>query len=1030
MKPIKLTINAFGSFLKETTIDFNILNQAGFYLITGATGSGKTTIFDAIMFALYNEASGDIREVDGFRNDLALDDNPTYVEFTFEKDNIIYCVTRSPRYSIKTRKTPLEAKAKLIYGNTIVEKTKQVDEKIISILGLSSTQFRQLIMLAQGEFMKLIHAKSNERDEIFRKIFGTEILDKIENLLKEETKTLKLEQSTLEQQINKLIISIPNIDKYRTISLVEKDLNHTNELIDELNELISLNKDTDIHLEEDIKSKDKELIALITSKESARSINQDFEILKTLNEEFTKTKKNESAVNELRNKIKILKQLEPAKVLYDDLQNLTKQINITKSQLEANKMELSSKQEELNVYIDNSNMIELDRASLENLKKTKQEIEQNISLLKEIEELDKVLLEHNTKLTNVENLIINTKKEKENLIITIETLKQEIETLSDCVVNQNIILGNIEKLKDLYKELEILVTLNKQLLAEKTNLANNINDYQVLYAKYQKELELYNHAELTYFNNIAGVLAKELKENEPCPVCGSKEHPSIANLSNEVITKEELDNKFNNLEALRIKKDEKLLTVETFKTKITSIINQLIAALNISDETLIDEALITLRNNYDNLSKQYQEELDKCNKQIEKKKHLEKELSESNDKQTLIDININDLNEQKLTITANLSSVKGNLESLTSKLTFSNTIEELELAKEERNEAILLLEEAINGFDEGLKKVQEEYKLIEGKLQQSNDYLSNIVKTYSQIQNRYNDLIDDMDLDLNVLNNLESHFNDLINLSIYVEKVSIYDVSINNLQKQINEYKEKLKDKTYIDTSTLDEQISKLTKELETLKTSQSNLKTVLIKQIDIYNELKNIYIEYVNKTKEYTDTLDLSLIANGQNQKYLSFERYVLVEYFDNILSHANIRLSKMTNGRYLLYRKVDLAKGRAQQGLDMEIFDFETGKKRDVKTLSGGETFKAALSLALGLADAIENKVGAISIDTLFIDEGFGTLDDESLHQAIEILLELKSDNKSIGIISHVQELKDIISTKLVVTKDEEGSKIKIIA
>mgnify|MGYP003305697984 FL=1 len=194
--------------------------------------------------------------------------------------------------------------------------------------------------------------------------------------------------------------------------------------------------------------------------------------------------------------------------------------------------------------------------------------------------------------------------------------------------------------------------------------------------------------------------------------------------------------------------------------------------------------------------------------------------------------------------------------------------------------------------------------------------------------------------------------------------------------------------------------------------------------------ELKYIYNEYTLVSKEYIDTLDLSSVANGQNQKRLSFERYVLVEYFDNILSHANIRLSKMTNGRYLLYRKVDLSKGRSQQGLDMEIFDFETGKKRDVKTLSGGETFKAALSLALGLADAIENKVGAISIDTLFIDEGFGTLDDDSLHQAIEILLDLKSDNKSIGIISHVQELKDIISTKLIVTKDEEGSKINIIA
>ena len=172
-----------------------------------------------------------------------------------------------------------------------------------------------------------------------------------------------------------------------------------------------------------------------------------------------------------------------------------------------------------------------------------------------------------------------------------------------------------------------------------------------------------------------------------------------------------------------------------------------------------------------------------------------------------------------------------------------------------------------------------------------------------------------------------------------------------------------------------------------------------------------------------------MSLVASGQNKKYLSFERYVLVEYFDNILNHANIRLKKMTNGRFMLYRKVDKTKGRAQQGLDMEIFDFETGKRRDVKTLSGGETFKAALSLALGLADAIENKVGNITIDTLFIDEGFGTLDEESLHQAIEILLELNSDNKSIGIISHVQELKDIIPTKLIVTKSDNGSSVKIV-
>ena len=193
MKPIKLVLNAFGSFLEKTEIDFNILNSSGFYLITGATGSGKTTIFDAIMFALYGEASGDTRTSEGFRSDFADDKNPTYVEFTFEKDNIIYKVTRSPRYSVSYRQTPIDSKASIEFENKVVEKTNLVNEKISEILGLTAPQFRQVIMLAQGEFMKLIHAKSSERDEIFRKIFGTEVFEKVSRLLKEETKGKKYE---------------------------------------------------------------------------------------------------------------------------------------------------------------------------------------------------------------------------------------------------------------------------------------------------------------------------------------------------------------------------------------------------------------------------------------------------------------------------------------------------------------------------------------------------------------------------------------------------------------------------------------------------------------------------------------------------------------------------------------------------------------------------------------------------------------------------------------------------------------------
>ena len=191
MRPIKLTINAFGSFLETTIIDFETLNNSGFYLVTGETGSGKTTIFDAIMFALYGEPSGNIREQEGFRNDLAEDKNKTFVELVFEKDYKRYTITRSPKYSVPSRTTAFTEKASLVYDDEVIEKKKTVDEKILEIIGLTVDQFRQVIMLAQGEFMKLIHSNSKEKDEIFRKIFGTEILDEISNLLKDEAKNIK-----------------------------------------------------------------------------------------------------------------------------------------------------------------------------------------------------------------------------------------------------------------------------------------------------------------------------------------------------------------------------------------------------------------------------------------------------------------------------------------------------------------------------------------------------------------------------------------------------------------------------------------------------------------------------------------------------------------------------------------------------------------------------------------------------------------------------------------------------------------------
>ena len=244
MKPIKLVMNAFGSFLEKTEINFNILNNAGFYLITGPTGSGKTTIFDAIVFALYGEASGDTRSTEGFRSDFADDKNETYVEFTFEKDDITYTIRRTPRYSVSYRSTPIESKVSLVFKDTTIEKIVNVNEAINKIIGLSSSQFKQVIMLAQGEFMKLIHAKSYERDEIFRKIFGTEVFEKVSKLLKEETKNVKDKLKVTEELMKRYIINIPDAKNYLNYNSTLLDLNNTDYLINELAEKISDNEKT------------------------------------------------------------------------------------------------------------------------------------------------------------------------------------------------------------------------------------------------------------------------------------------------------------------------------------------------------------------------------------------------------------------------------------------------------------------------------------------------------------------------------------------------------------------------------------------------------------------------------------------------------------------------------------------------------------------------------------------------------------------------------------------------------------------
>ena len=1029
MKPIKLILNAFGSFLETTEIDFTVLNNSGFYLITGATGSGKTTIFDAIMFALYGEASGDVRSSEGFRSDFAEDKNPTYVEFTFEKDNIIYKITRSPRYSVEYRTTPIESKVSLVYEQHIIEKTINVTEAINEILGLTADQFKQVIMLAQGEFMKLIHAKSSERDEIFRKIFGTEIFEKVSKLLKQETKDVKDKLKLNEELIKRLIISIPNYESYQNYLPVVTDLYNTSFLIEELDSNINLSKNLIIENEEKLSVLSNDLINLNTERETAKLINEDFNTLKLETDKLQQLEDKKDTIKLKTKQIGILNEVSKVKPLYDKLININLQVNTLVKTYETNVAILEEKQETLNFFIDQTNMIEIDRLSLKNLLKAKEEIDNNIRLKQEIET-------HLTKITTIRQELIKLKDELDNLINekniviqNIEDINITIKELSKYQLEHDITLNKIKIQEENIKEFD-----KNKTLFEESNILNNqlkesIEKYQEYVKTYENAHAKYLSLENSYFKNIAGVLAKELQEGTSCPVCGSKTHPNPASISGETISKEELDKMFADVEGYRFIKDEQLIKIETLKAKYNSIIKQLFDNLKINDEDKISDTINKISNEYNETLTNLNNYLNECLNKLTELTKLEQNKQTYENK--LIDIENENIKLTKSVDELNnkISLTEGSVAALEAQLTFSNTIDELIIAKEERTEAIAILEEAISGFDKEHALAKEEHQLIKGKVEENLNQLTILKSEQDKILKEYNEYIEKESISKEILDNIEIYISDLVNLSTYVKEVTEHESIYKTCKKQVSDLLKKLKDKQQQNIEEFDKLITVKEQAINSLKESLTNLNNIYNKQIQVSSELTIAYTEYQELCKLHDDLSSMSLVASGQNKKYLSFERFVLVEYFDNILNHANIRLKKMTNGRFMLYRKVDKTKGRAQQGLDMEIFDFETGKRRDVKTLSGGETFKAALSLALGLADAIENKVGNITIDTLFIDEGFGTLDEESLHQAIEILLELNSDNKSIGIISHVQELKDIIPTKLVVTKNDNGSSVKIV-
>ena len=895
MKPINLRISAFGPYKDEVNIDFTKLGENGIFLITGDTGAGKTSIFDAISFAIFGEVSGSNRPIQTLRSDFADINIDTYVELEFVHKNRKYKILRNPSYEKPKKKgegfTKKSADASLEYDDVVVSGIKNVDIKIEEILGINAKQFKQISMLAQGEFLKILFAESKERTEIFRKIFDTNIYNSIARKLKEK---LKINEDELKELKNSFITNTANIlwEKEKYINLDSK-----------INEI-------------DIDN-----------------------VLKELEQELEENKEENTNIEE-----EITKQEREIKVIEENI----------------------SKQEELNLKIENYKQL---LTKQNEYKKQEEEIEKLKNKIAQNQKIREIIKPKADKVNNEKEIIKKLEKD-------LDTIKRNIQIGNAKEKEHEKKVEIVNKIGEKYKEYNNYLEIKKELL-EKANIIKNIENLEITknnslkeYEQLEKEYKIINNEylekESEFFKEQVGIIAEKLEENKPCPVCGSMTHPNIAKKSASVLSKEELEKIKENLE---IKQNNKLKKQEEC-IKVNSQINILIQEIGKESDNKL--------------------ELESAKNKLKEEFNINKEK--------LISIEQTILKEYKSILNKDLDITKFEYDK------FKDSI--IDLINLEKNELVkskTLQEEKMNQLQESNLRLDKYTK----------EYFNELLKLRFKNEEEYNKIL---------LTNIEIE-NIQKNIEDFTRNVAINNTKISDLEKEA-------KGKSTKDLKIQKEKLMAYKNILIEKRKEYVKVKGKLDNNMRIYKLLLENAKELKQKIKDFIIYDELSRTANGTlaGKKRIEFEQYVQATYFDMVILEANKRLAKMTENRYFLIRKEEPEKISDKIGLDLEVKDNYNGKIRDVKSLSGGEAFKAALSLALGLSDVIQSYSGGIVVDTLFIDEGFGSLDTESREQAINTLSLLIDNNKLIGIISHVTELKERIDKKIIVTKTSDGSKIEI--
>ena len=876
MKPLNLILSAFGPYADETVIDFTRFGEDGIFLIAGDTGAGKTTIFDAISFALYGEASGgrERRRSKSFRSDYASPKAETYVELTFRHRDETWRIRRNPEYERPKKTgegtTTQMANATLTNVDTdeVYEGVNEVKARLDELLGLTQDQFTQTVMIAQGDFLKILNASSDERKLLFQKLFDTSIYAELQRKLKEKNSACDREREDLNRRITIAAGKIdpePDFPERENIALYRTDAKYADLLSECLGRLIEGERAENTRATREKTAAGERSEALIRDIAEGSAVNGDFDAMEKAKASLASLLDEQSAMDDLA----------------DRLGRARRAQGLTTDEA----------------------LMRKNTAELQEQRKALEEATQALAFA------EKALPEAKARQEAAESHA----KEADELLASARQL-------SDC----------IPVLKDLEAQQRAL-DRQKRLMAKLKKASDQAD-------------QVYAAAKEGYYRSQAGLLAVELEEGKPCPVCGALSHPQPAQLTDESVTKEDMEE------------------ADRRHRKAADALHG------------ADNALTTLQT--------------QVNK--DKARLHEKDIQADETEQHLIQ-RIGDLESRAQQIRSAIDESRKAWADLTNKIEKSRAIVE-----EGHNRLAALLE-----TEDRLKKQFQEHLNTAGFDDERAYRLAKLPES-----------------DMNEIDQRLKKFG--------AQKTSLID--------QVAGLGEKLAGKKRMDLSGLEQQQKDWKARKETAEAREAALTKKLALHEDALKEIREARRQQKRREEHWAVIRDLynccAGIAGGNRRATLTFEAYVQQYYFKQVVAAANKRLTVLTDGLFTLRCKEEARDRVRQSGLDLDVLDRGTGQWRDVSTLSGGESFLASLALALGLSDVVQNQSGAIRMDAMFIDEGFGTLDDNALRNSLQVLADLADGKRLIGIISHVRDLEERIEKQIVVSKTLKGSKIDILA